>query len=305
VPESSNTPHLHSSGRVFRRRGDKSDPVEVTNRVELDELYGRSRRLRKRLEKHLDRGFDERWARNFDMPWVHCALVPSLDNSAKASLVEFDTFRSLVTGPGDGLVLPDTYASSIGYLARNHSQQQVPDGPATTFEFALNGRVYLTLPLSVGDMADRASLSFLRNPLGQRFQELLIQRGMQDTSVIDGSYLVASFLGLHSRARAVLSAAGLSGRYVYRVRCRNFFRRVPYFGAATYINWCHSGATPVLHRARFRLPERAWGEIDDIHEKYALAGAAGQVLMSLGVPQELVSPIVTETLSAVHGNAPA
>lgn len=39
--ESQNTPHIHSSGKVYSRQADVADPVPLTDRAELDELYSR------------------------------------------------------------------------------------------------------------------------------------------------------------------------------------------------------------------------------------------------------------------------
>jgi len=53
VPESSHTPHIHSSGRIYRRVADQSDPKPETDRRVLDLLWNRRERVKVALEQLL------------------------------------------------------------------------------------------------------------------------------------------------------------------------------------------------------------------------------------------------------------
>lgn len=55
VPQGLDPPYVHSSGCIYRRLGDKSDPVPVTDRLVLDLLWRRSRQTRKQLRRLVHR----------------------------------------------------------------------------------------------------------------------------------------------------------------------------------------------------------------------------------------------------------
>lgn len=49
VPEGPNPPYVHSSGRIYRRIADSSDPKAETDRAVLDSMWRKSEELRTRL----------------------------------------------------------------------------------------------------------------------------------------------------------------------------------------------------------------------------------------------------------------
>jgi|ERR1019366_571378 predicted HTH transcriptional regulator len=53
IPKSVNTPHIHSSGRIFRRLADHSDPKPQTDRHILDDLWKRGEVHRLQVTKFL------------------------------------------------------------------------------------------------------------------------------------------------------------------------------------------------------------------------------------------------------------
>ena len=94
-------------------------------------------------------------------------------------------------------------------------------------------------------------------------------------------------------------AAGVGGAYLCRVRCWNLFRRVAYFRSSSYIDWCEAGTIPVVRRSEFKMPDRDWERIEEIQTQYAVAGAAGRVVLALGVPKSVAPRIVSETIEGI------
>jgi hypothetical protein len=127
---------------------DVADPVEITDRAQLDELYARKAKLRDFADEQLNLGFDERWARDIQTPWIHVALIPNPANTTEPAPLKLGGFRRIIKETKGGINLPDVYSSALGYIARNHRMQEVPHGAAVTFEYAHNGAMFITIPLS-------------------------------------------------------------------------------------------------------------------------------------------------------------
>lgn len=301
VDESENTPHIHSSGRIYRRQADSSGSLEITDRAELDDLYKRSSRLRKRLDRQLDRGFDRRWAEQFDVPWVHASLVPSAVNKSDAKFLKFASFLDVVSATeAEGVALPDAYGSALGYVARNHSSQISADGPALALEYSRDDRcLYYTMPMSLGRQEHAAEADFLRTENGLHFMGVVNRLSLNGASILDGTYVVAAIMALHARGQKLLTLANVSGPYLCRLRGMNLFRRVPYFNSKTYVDWCSRRGPPVILHGEVTIPshDKSWRRLEDVQAQYALAAPAALLVTSLGVPADIAASVVAETIS--------
>jgi hypothetical protein len=306
VPESQDTPHIHCSGRIYSRQGDKASPLEISSRKELDDLYARHLRLREYIDQILDRGFDPTWAKEIPAPWVHCAMTPSASNPSNPVVPSLDGFSEIMSSTSKGIQLRDSYNTSLGYIARNHSDQDECLGAALSLEYAFDGSVYFSVPLSSGSGSGTEPAPFLDNLNGTAFVKLLETSGLSGASIMDGTYLLAAFVGVHARVSQLLKLAQIEGPYLVRFQGLNLFRKVPFFNSRTYVSWCESNTVPIVHRGDFRIPwlPQSWDRIDEIHEQYALLGPAGQILPALGVPGHLFKEVFLETLSVLKPKAP-
>ena len=306
VPESQNTPHIHCSGRIYRRQADKSDPVEINDRAELDALYKRAERLEESINRRLDLGFDEKWAELFDTPWLHCALVPEPIHSSPMAVIKLETFRKLISSPPPGSIeLPDVYSTSLGYVARNHRTQSMPHGPAQSLEYGIDGSIYITMPLSyTPDTADE-SISFLSSTNGVRFCMLLKRHNLISAAVIDCTHIAATLTGMFLHVQNILKAAGISGQYRARIRMKNIFRCVPFFDSKAFVDLGESHSVPIVHRSEILIPSQSkgWFDIKDILQGNAWVGCMVRILYSLGLGEESMPTIVEQTYSSTYQQA--
>lgn len=296
IPESKNTPHIHSLGKIYKRQVDAACPVSITNRAELDELYERKKRLVELADEQLNVGFDEQWAKDIESPWIHVALTPDSIESNNIRPIRFESFGAIVKAGGDKPMLPDIYPSSFGYVARNHSHQTSPNGAAVSFEYAHNGAFYLSIPLSSGSLS--AVTTFNEDEPGRRFARLLEEKKFGQARIFDGTYLIACLYALFRYVRLLLEQADISCKYYCRIRFRNFFRYVPFYASETYINWCEKNSIPVLHRNNFQLPwqSKNFFEIQNLHAENVVGQLVIEVMRTLGVNDEIMGQVAVDVL---------
>lgn len=299
VPESMNPPHIHSSGRVYKRQADVTHPVEVTNRGELDELYARASRYRETVDERLRLGFDPRWADELHLPWLHLALITDPALQLRKKPMSHARFCEILTDNSvqPNVSLPDTYASSLGHIARDHSTQPDRTGAATTLEYGHHGLIYLTLPLSISPLG-QASSGILRKPQGRRFAELLRDRGFpEDTKIIDGTSVAIAMYALAKHGVRLMAEQAVTGRCVSRLQFFNLLRAVPFFESAAYVDWCAARSIPVIHRDRFQVPphSKSW-HTDDEPDEGTFLQKVIFILLSLGVPEAVIPGVAAETI---------
>lgn len=304
IPASQNTPHIHSSGKIYRRQADKSEPVEITDRSELDALYKRAKRMRSRIDTRLNQGFDRAWADAFDTPWLHCALTPDPKHSRRPRLIKLSEFRKLILSQHPGSIsLPDVYSSALGFVARNHREQAAPHGAALALEYGLDGSVYITIPLSSSSVEEgHENRSFLNRNNGIRFINILKKSSLGSARVIDCTYIVTSLLGMHVHIQQILAAAEVSDKYLARVQMKNVFRCVPFFDSEAYLNFCIEHSIPIIHHGEFIIPSqrKQWLDMDNILDKNALMECIIRVLFSLGLGEDIMSIIVEQTIQSTY-----
>jgi Putative DNA-binding domain len=302
VPQSENTPHIHCSGKVYLRQADKAEPKAISERGELDRLYERCEKLHKRTLSDLKRGFDENWIKDFKLPWFHLALVPNLSGASIPKTVSFQQFHDIVSKTGvNSVELPDIYSSALGFVARNHSQQQDPTGPATTLEYDyFTGSIFITIPFSAGIAIEEQPNEFLRrSPIGREFAMILKRKGFSHTQIFDGSHLFWAMAGLYRQVSDLLSIAKMGRDYIGRIEMVNLFRLLPYFESSSYVQWCNNHTLPIIHRNQFSTPlnSDSWFTIDDMHNSSTIADITHYTIEALGIPPTLVEHIVNETLN--------
>jgi hypothetical protein len=298
VPESKNTPHIHSSGKIYRRQVDAAEPKKVTDRAELDELYARHSKFVEVLDQELDLGFDNQWAADFATPWIHIAIVPEPTRPTKLMDLGIDRFRTMLGTTPDSIKLPDIYASAIGYVGRNARHQDVPDGPATTFECALGGAFFATIPLSTAPLSPHEQVSFCLNPVGEDFVSLLRARSFQHGKLLDGTYLSSTCWGLGCLMRRIAEESGIQGRAYARIHLRNIFRCIPFFDSKSYLDWCRAHTVPVIHRGSFQIPpfRKQWLVIDEFSSENPMIRPLVHILATLGVSDEIASSVTEESV---------
>ncbi len=300
VPESKNTPHIHSSGRIYRRQADAAEPISITDRAELDELYSRHSKFVELLDQELEFGLDDRWVAEFSTPWVHIAIASVPARRHKLLKIGIDRFRRILSSTPDSVRFPDIYPSALGYVARNARHQDIPDGPAVTFEYALGGAFYVTIPLSTTPWSPGETVSFCHNQIGKEFASLLRTRSFQHAKLLDGTYLSSNCWGLGVLIQQIAQEVGIQGEVFIRIQLRNTFRCIPFFNSSSYLEWCKTHTVPVIHRGSFQIPpfKKHWLAIGDLSSTELTLMPLVHILATFGVSAEIVSAVTQESVHA-------
>lgn len=309
IPKSTNTPHIHVTGKIYQRRVDAAQPTAITNRAELDELYSRRKRRNRHIHDELNLGFDELWTDTVNVPWLHLAFVPDEASTKPSAAVPLERFRRAIRkekteGLRVSLGLPDVYASALGCVARNMQEQDDPSGAATTIEYSGTGSFYITVSLSRASSACVGPFPFLSADQGTRFSELLRRHRHHETSVVDGTQLALVLVGLSERITHLLEEFGESRIYCHRIKFRNMFRTIPFFDSSAYLDWCEMHGPPVIHRGNFDLPwgSQNWFIVENLRTSGLLGTSFPHLLAALGVSDEIASEVAIQSSSSVIRN---
>ncbi|MCJ7482086.1 MAG: ATP-binding protein [Thermodesulfovibrionales bacterium] len=308
IPESQNTPHIHCSGQIYQRQADSSKPIN--GRAELDDLYKRAENSQIFVDEKLDLGFDNAWRDYNESPWLYLALVPDPALSFHSHDIDLKKFRELLSNRKEisnqpVISLPDIYTSSLGFVARNHREQNDPAGTATTLEYMFDGTFFLSIPLSYGFVSDSSDNSdFLKKQTGKRFITLLQQNGWSNARFIDCTNIMLCMAAMHPHICQLLKEVGACSRYLSRIRMVNIFRSIPFFDSDAYIDSYLNRSIPIILRKEIRIPWRKnkWIELDDISDFSAFLACLPVVLFSLGIGDDKddINDIITQSIKSFN-----
>ena len=250
IPESQDTPHVHSSGRIYRRQGDESDPKPETDRHVLNLLWARRTKARADLEKFLSSG-PELSPQEVGTPRVFVYLLPTpLPLPVKMPL-GLDHFTAVMTGNEEYLfstTFNNVFPTADGYVARQTTAQDT-SSEGMTFRWFNNGAARLTLPIEV--MSPQPSPQSY--PIYAEFLTELRSRGfgarIGDFSAC--SVLLTALVGKYLKIREVL---GLSAPFFAKAQLHDSWRMIPFLNMRAYVEHIKRWGIPLIQQSSTFTP---------------------------------------------------
>lgn len=212
VPMSNLTPHLHSSGRIFRRVGESSIPQPETDRHQLDLLFSRSEKLDLAYEDWV-RSDPERSQGEEGRPYLrllldadHCGL-----GAKKWSLSTSDVMDTMNDkSGGQQMPVEACYPSDRGVVARQHSSLYRHADFGLTWLFGPGLKAEIWLPLNACDTLTESHLvpSISRCQHAGQFFKCLEAAKVNDGKVLELNQLWDVVLAIHNTFIRLLERNG-------------------------------------------------------------------------------------------------
>lgn len=248
VPQSLAAPHVHSSGRIYRRVADGSEPKAENDRHLLDQLFRRSNELRQQFAEWVD--LDPELSRGEeDIPYLRLMMIadPWSDESPWLETNAAELKPLFAQNPGVVSSVPfDTiYTSSRGYVARQSGNDPHNLGLTWRFRESLVSDVYVPLSLYAVNAP-----TILREHLegyeqADRFVELLEAKGYSSPRVVDLNLLFNVLVGVVEIQRRLLAKASWSKSYFVKARLLNVWRTVPFLDVDAVMDRFEADGLPV------------------------------------------------------------
>ena len=291
VPESSNPPHIHSSGRIYRRVADHSDPKPETDRRVLDMLWSRRERVSRTLAELLTEL--PTLAKAETNPRAYVFFINDVDFSGRRTGVTFRAFRDIMAAKEDSaftVSLRDAFPTSDGLIARDVERND-PFYETLTFRWWHNGNGRLSIPLDVISPHD-GQFRFLdgKGPLLAELQ----RQGHKTWRIVDFSAFTAILSAAASKYIRLREHARLTEPFWAKVRLCNVWRITPFINLPSHLEsikqtgipvvqddscYCPPGITP---ESMIRLDE-SHIDVSPIRALLTILPLAAQTLNGVGV----------------------
>ena len=229
VPEGINAPYLHSSGRIYRRIADESDPKEECDRQVLDVLFRRSKVQRKRIEQAIYKS-RRRLKLEGNPPCLRVLFFHDLWDEREGSELLFEAFKRIMSS---GFTIFDNfYSTTFGHIARmtygnNPSRTVYSWHHQGWFEEVLFP--FSWFPVPQGGFPYNYFSEF---KIGAEFLNLCRVSQLEGLTVIEMSGLFQSTIGLCQKLEAVLDRLSCNRSVYFKIQLSGIWRGHSFLGCS-------------------------------------------------------------------------
>jgi hypothetical protein len=259
VPPGANSPYVHSSGRIYRRVGDSSEPKAETDRHVLDLLWERSRSARSHWAKVVERDF-QLSSGEAKTPVAHVFLScdPYRDRGAlmRLELADFVTVMRDGSSASGGLPFDNFFPSQDGFVARQVVGND-PDGLVLTWRQHRNTTAAVSFPIPYGqfDADDQDFTTHFEGYAESRRMDVILRAAsFQRGRVLDVNVLPYLLNGILQRYRVLLNTAARSDHFFVNIRVDSVWRVIPFLDLAQHTQFIEKHGVPVVQESTVFAP---------------------------------------------------
>jgi hypothetical protein len=236
VPWSSNTPHVHKDGRIYRRVADGSEPKPENDRFILDQLWRRGDKLREQYARWVEK--DPEFSKGEgERPFLRLLLVADLwrDRDLWAD-VSLEDFRSIMRStdastdaPSVTVPFETVYTSATGFIARQLYLNK-PQDLGLTWEFRPDLRSEVLIPLNHHVMKSEDQFAQECSGLehAKRFGRIVQAQGYENARIVDLNFLFSGLAGVMNIQDRLSAKAGWRGSLYAKARLLHVWRTCPF-----------------------------------------------------------------------------
>ncbi len=255
IPKSLNTPHIHSSGRIYRRLADHSDPKPETDRHILDELWRRGEEHKTQISKFLS--ITPPLPASLDKSaWIYIYFRPDENRPSPTRKLSFEEFCEAATNSSkkSGLHIPmeAIHRTQDGFIARQTGTNSDNTQPTLTLRWWHGGTARLDIPVNkftLNDFLQKTDLKYLR-----AFRDALRTRGINNAMIIDYSMLVMICSGLANTYLELLRKIDDKRDIYSSFILKNFSYTSPYLNSERFVSRVREFSLPLVAENEIHVP---------------------------------------------------
>lgn len=301
IPRSVNTPHIHSSGRIYRRLADQSKPKEETDRYILDDLWKRGNENQKTITKFLTQtpGLPERQS---GTPWVYVYYKPSEGQLPPENILAFEEFVRIVTNTDDNILgvqvpMQAVHTTPNGYVARQIKGND-PSLASLSINWWHDGTVRLDVPLNTYNFSNFLE-THENNKYAKQYCSLAHDSGYQEIKIVDYSIFTQVVASLTNYYLYMLNSIE-DKRDIYSCfTIKNVFYTSPYVDSDDFIKRIKKFSLPLTMEKNIVIPGEPTEDTMFFHSAKWRSGDYADHDEQLKRQFQFSSPVVYRILNSV------
>ncbi len=257
VPKGLKTPYVHSSGRIYRRIADHSDPKPETDRFLLDALWKRSHEMREHWEEFLTKT-PLLSSEQQGSTWIHIFIVPDVYKEDPHKILTYDDFlvlRSSSADLGPWAPMNRIVTTSDGYLAQQANDAGAELNPLS-FRWWYKGDARFSIPLNTYDMARFRSLVG-KYKSAEEYLAVIHKQNFRNIKIADFSKVLIALMALVNQYLTLRKLAGDTRTLYARMIIENSTMISPFLDEPGFIRRVNENGIPVVEDSNICMPQDA------------------------------------------------
>jgi len=302
IPEGKRPPYIHSSGKIYRRVADHSDPKAETDRYVLDKLWEKSQKNNKNFEKFLS---NRPHYHDINTPIAYIHLFTDPYFIKRFDRLKFDDFKNSLIGIKDGkpkIPMNTFYSAHRGYIARQ-TKHNNPLLPVLSFRWWHSGTALLIIPFN-SYSNDRLIEEYKSSDNPLSFIKEKKKHDLGSTENCDLNYFFSVLAGLYNQFLELKNITNNDGEICASIKIVNTFNVIPFIDDSEYIKRVVKYGIPLVFDEDIIIPEVRQPEflikIDsedtktdaDVLDAFVKVGLLAAYVLSafgcVGAPEEIV-----------------
>ena len=298
IPKSINTPHIHSSGRIYRRLADHSDPKPETDRHILDELWKRGDAHRKQVTILLS-DTPPLPQSELNSAWAYIYFRPDENQPAPSKVISFNEFAEVATNsyksarihaPMDAI-----YRAQGGYIARQTKGSSDASKPTVTLRWWHDGTARLDIPLNKYSSNTPQGMSQFQH--ANDFHLLLHKLNINNAILVDYSMLLLAISALANMYLELLKKVSDQRDTFSCFTLKNISYTSPYLDTAKYLSRVAEFSLPLVVENDIREPAEPH-QLNMFRHKFS-SRIESDVSMAVATPIIFSAPLIDNILKCV------
>jgi len=301
IPMSNNTPHIHSSGRIYRRLADQSKPKEETDRFILDELWKRGKAYESAL---LNFSFQTPKLSSplNNSSWIYIYLIPDCSNVGPEKTLSFEEFKKIVTNEdkdvlGVNIKMDSVYTTTDGFIAR-HVNTNYPGDATLTIRWWHDGRCRFEIPLNTFDI-ERFILNSSKYKTAANFINCINNYGFKHETIVDYSLLIQTVAAMSNLYIHLTKITQDQRNILSAFKIINVLNTIPFVDSSNYITRIHEQHIPLALDECISFPSELTFENMIFHDNYLRSGEYHKTKNIQMPPYKFAGPLIKNILYSV------
>lgn len=301
IPMSSVTPHIHSSGRIYRRLADQSKPKEETDRFILDELWKRGKSYESAL---LNFSFQTPKLSQTEKnnSWIYIYIIPDHSRAKPENRLSFEEFKKIVTNKdsevlGVNISMDSVYTTTDGFIAR-HVNTNYPGKSTLTFRWWHDGKCRFEIPLNTFDI-NGFTLNASKHKTAADFINCIKDYGFEHETIVDYSLLIQTIAAMSNHYIHLTNITEDQRNILSSFMIINVLNSIPFVDSSKYIARIHEQHIPLALDDSLSFPSELAFENMIFHDNAFRSFEYDKTQQIQIAPYIFSGPIISQVLYSV------
>lgn len=257
VPQSQQAPHVHRSGRIYRRVADSSDPVPEADRYMLEKLFSRSEKKSEYYKKWHDK--DPEFSKGeSNLAFLRIMIEPNLWDTPRPPFgLTTDLVRKILNPKVQrrcNIPFDTVYSRTGGFVARQ-CRNNDPSKLTLTWDIAndLSGDVLIPLQTVNGNTEDIREYLHGYEHL-ESFLDTLLSSNYERAHVIDFNTIIHILMSIIETQQTLQSLAKWPTAFSIKFKLLNVWRTIPFIDVEYIINYFRKNGLPLCLTSHITTP---------------------------------------------------